>query len=136
MRHRMTLALAAAATTAAMASAVPALAAPATTHHTLHFNAVHIASHHFSKTAYAELNKDIQAGKVIATDEIDWSGTAATAALALDHGFLYGQFAFISDTAFAGKVTGGTGAYRGDTGTITGHIVSANDVAVTVNYQS
>jgi hypothetical protein len=137
MKHRTALALAAAAATAALAAAaIPALAAPGATRHTLHFNAVQIASHHFSKTSYAELDKDFRAGKVIATNEIDWSGSTATAVLALNRGFLYGQFAFISDTSFAGKVTGGTGAYKGDTGTITGHADSATEVTVTVNYQS
>jgi hypothetical protein len=136
MRHRITVALAAAAGVAAVATAIPALASPAATRHTLHFTAVQIASHHFSKTTYAELNKDVWAGKVIATDEIDWSGTAATAVLALNHGLVYGQFAFISSTAFAGKVTGGTGAYKNDTGVITGHVINATEAAVTLTYQS
>jgi hypothetical protein len=138
MKRRVTLALAAAAAIAATAPiGMPALAAPTASRHTLSFDAVQIASHQFSKTTFCALDKDVQAGKIIATDELDWSGTTATVALALNHGFLYGQFTINGKTGtFAGKVTGGTGAYTGDTGTISGHAISATQAAVTVTYHS
>jgi hypothetical protein len=138
MKRRMTLTLAAAAAIAAAAPiAVPALATPAATRHTLHFETVQVASHQFGKTTFAVLDKDVQGGKVVATDELDWSGSTATVALALNHGFLYGQFAFNGNSGtFSGKVTGGTGAYRGDTGTISGHAISATRAMVTVTYHS
>jgi hypothetical protein len=87
--------------------------------------------------AFRALDKDVRAGKVIATDELDWSGSTATVALALSHGFLYGWFTFNQKTGtFAGEVTGGTGSYRGDTGTISGRAISATKAAVTVTYRS
>jgi hypothetical protein len=138
MKRHMTLSLAVAAAIAATAPiAIPALATPAATRHTLHFDTVQVASHQFGKTTFCAIDKDVQAGKTIATDELDWSGTTATVALALSHGFLYGQFAINGKTGtFSGKVTGGTGAYRGDTGTISGHAISATRAAVTVTYHS
>jgi hypothetical protein len=137
MRARTYLALSAATLAAAASVAAPALAAPAASKHTLHFDAVQVASHQFSKTTSATLDTDVHAGKVIATDELDWSGATATVAIALNHGYLYGSFTFNGKTGtFAGKVTGGTGAYRGDTGTITGHALSATKSAVTVTYHS
>jgi hypothetical protein len=126
MRARTYLAAASAtAAIAAASAAMPAFAAD-TAGHTLRFDAVQVARHAFGKTTAAVLDKDVQAGKIIATDGLDWSGRTATVALALSHGYLYGRFTINATTgAFAGKVTGGTGAYRGDTGTISGHAISA-----------
>ena len=138
MKARTYLALAGAAAVAAAATvALPATAAPVATRHTLRFDAVQVASHQFTATTFAALDKDVRAGKVIATDELDWSGNTATVALALSHGFLYGWFTFNQKTGtFAGDVTGGTGSYRGDTGTISGRPISATKAAVTVTYHS
>jgi hypothetical protein len=137
MRARTYLALAAAAAVAATASAtIPALAAPAATVHTLHFEAVQVYAHQFSASSFIELDKDVSGGKVIGTNELDWSGNNATVALALSKGFLYGRFSVSNSGTFSGSVTGGTGAYRGDSGTITGHAVSSTMAAVTVKYRA
>jgi hypothetical protein len=137
MRARTYLALAAAGTAVAATAAValPAAAAQVTARHTLRFDAVQVATHQFSPSTSAVLDKDVRAGKVIATDELDWTGSTATVAIALSHGFLYGHFTVNQKTgAFAGVVTGGTGAYRGDAGTIRGQAISATKAAVTVTY--
>jgi hypothetical protein len=137
MRARNYLALAAAAAVTATASAaIPALAAPATARHTLHFDAVQVYAHQFSASSHIELDKDVSGGKVIGTDELDWSGNNAAVALALGKGFLYGRFTVSNSGIISGSVTGGTGAYRGASGSISGHAVSSTVAAVTVKYRS
>lgn len=137
MRARTYLALAAAAAVTATASAaISALAAPAATGHTLHFEAVQVYAHQFSASSFVDLEKDVSGGMVIGTDELDWSGNKAAVALALGKGFLYGRFTVNNKGMISGSVTGGTGAYRGASGTITGHGISSTVAAVTVKYWS
>ena len=141
MRARIYLALAAAAAvtaavTAAASAAIPAIAAPAAAEHTLHFDAVQVYAHKFSASSYIELDKNISGGKVIGTDELDWSGNNASVALALGKGFLFGRFSVSNSGVISGSVTGGTGAYRGASGTIGGRGVSSTVAAVTVKYRS
>jgi hypothetical protein len=128
----------AAITTIAIAAG-PALAAShnagtATATHTLSFTAkpVYTAS---GKTYRFELDKDVRHGKVIATDELDFTSPAdASVALARPGGYLYGKFTISNTGKLTGTITGGTGTYRGDTGTIQGHVLPAGGAQVTATY--
>jgi hypothetical protein len=138
MKVRTSLALAgSAAALAAGLAAGPALAAPAAGHtHTLKFTTHTITQHSLGKTGGAELDKDINGGKIVAYDTLDFgSGNGADVSLALPGGFLYGHLTFNTKTgAVTGKIIGGSSAYKGDTGTVTGVPVSKSVESVTVKY--
>lgn len=136
MRIRPSITLAAAAALSAAALAVPALAATGTASHTLRFTAVAVSRHSFGGNALVEIDKDVHAGKTVAYDELDITANTATVALGLKHGFLYGKFTINEKTGtLAGKVTGGTGAYKGASGTITGTIAMNGNASVKVVYK-
>jgi hypothetical protein len=132
MKIRKSVALAgSAAALAAMTglAAVPAFASGATVTHTLHFTA-----HKVAANSFGEVDKDTHAGKVIGYDALSYvASNRADVALSLHGGFLYGHFTISSSGALSGKVTGGAGAYKGDTGTIKGQGM-ANSATVTVTY--
>jgi hypothetical protein len=113
--------------------AAPALASSGST--TLHFTAKPIATQSFTKVYGSEVDKDVSGGKVISYNVLDFvSATSADVSLALKDGFLYGNFTVSSAGALSGKVTGGTGSYAGDTGTITGQGLQSGGAKVTVVY--
>ncbi len=142
MHVRKPAALAVAVVAAAAASAViavPALAGTgaAAATHTLNFTATQIASHSYTGVYGYEIDKDVYKGKVIAGDIVDSvSADQEDVTLALSDGFLYATFTVNSKGAFSGKVTGGTGAYKGDSGTIQGQVTNSSGTAanVTVTY--
>jgi hypothetical protein len=58
-----------------------------------------------------------------------------TLALDVKGGFLYGVVTTTDGgKTFSGKVTGGTGAFKGATGTITGKAISSTKTAITIIY--
>lgn len=61
------------------------------------------------------------------------SGTA-TVALDIKGGFLYGALATTNGTTYSGKVTGGTGPYKGATGTINVKAGAGNKASITIVY--
>jgi hypothetical protein len=134
MKVRKSAALAGAAVTAAAASAliaVPAFASPASSAsaHTITFISKTIASH-----GVGEVDKDVHNGKFVAYDVLNFvSSDRADVALGLKGGFLYGTFTLSNSGVISGHVTGGTGAYRGDRGTIRGQGEN-NGAHVTVTY--
>ncbi len=127
MKVRTSLALAGSAAALATAGllAGPALASSASATHTLKFTTHTITMHPLGKNGGAELDRDTHGGKIVAYDVLDFvSSNGADVSLALPGGFLYGHFTVNTKTGVvAGKVTGGSGAYRGDTGTIKGQPV-------------
>jgi hypothetical protein len=122
---------------------VPAVASARTTTHTLKFISVEKAEHSFSKTSFGEQDTDVNAkGKTVGFDMIYGSLTSATSATLnitgdLSGGFLYGTGTVnVKTGAFSkGKVTGGTGSFRGATGTIKAKDISATKTAVTITYK-
>ena len=63
------------------------------------------------------------------------SANGADVSLGLPGGFLYGHLTFNTKTGVVtGKITGGSGAYRGDTGTVKGAPTSKSVDSVTVKY--
>jgi hypothetical protein len=134
LRTSAVLAGSAAALAAAGWLAVPALASSGST--TLHFTAKPIATQSFTKVYGSSVDKDVSGGKVISYSVLDFVGAnSADVSLALKDGFLYGNFTVSSSGAFSGKVTGGTGMYTGDTGTITGQAQKSGAATVTLVYR-
>jgi len=138
MKVRTSLALAGSAAALATAGllAGPALASSATPTHTLQFTTHTITQHSVGKNGQVELDKDTHGGKVVAYDMLDFGrSNDADVSLGLPGGFLYGHLTFNTKTgAVTGKITGGSGAYRGDTGTVKGVPVGKSVSSVTVKY--
>jgi hypothetical protein len=145
MKIRTTVATACAAAllgTGAVVLPVAASASSAT--HTLKFISVTKQALTFTKTTGASQDTDVNAaGKTVGFDMIYFSATSATAAavnITVDTtgGFLYGTAtANIQTGAITnGKVTGGTGAFKGVTGTIKAKNLNKQGTrtAVTITY--
>ena len=125
------------------ATVVPAaLATPRTTAHTLHFHSLTLKQKQLSNRWFSESDKDVRNGKVIGYDVLLFHATSnntATARVAFTSkgGFLYGKFnATFTSTTFHGKVTGGTGIYKGATGTLLAHNLNSagTRTAVTLTF--
>ena len=145
MKIRTSIAAAGAAVVLAGAGAVllPAVASAHSTTHTLKFTAVSLNSAKFSKTAAGEIHKDVNsAGKIIGFDEIYFQVDPAThkpsggVTLDTNGGFLYGTLKFSNNPVQTGTVTGGTGSFKGATGTITAKDLnkSGTRAAITITY--
>jgi acyl-coenzyme A synthetase/AMP-(fatty) acid ligase len=123
--------------------AVAASAAGGT--HTLAFVSVQGKSVMFSKASGGQQDTDVNAaGKTVGFDMLYFvftSGStgAVSATIETTGGFLYGTFTFDAknNTTSNGKVTGGTGAFAGATGTIKTKSLNAagTRTAVTVTYR-
>ena len=146
MKHRITVAAIAAATALAGTAAlvVPASAstsAPKT--HTLSFTSVQQAVHNYTATVSSQQDKDVnRAGKVVGYDLlfIVFNPKTETAKLnftaVTGDGFVYGVASASAGPVIHGTVTGGTGAFRGATGTIvaTNLNPAGTKTAVTITY--
>jgi hypothetical protein len=95
----------------------------------------------FTRTNFGLQETDVNSmGKIIGFDDVNvtfTSRTSATARVTVDikGGFLYGTVTSTNGgKTFAGKVTGGTGPYKGATGTITGKAITSSKTAVTIIY--
>jgi hypothetical protein len=103
--------------------------------HTLHLRSHIVASHPVGTNGLVLLNKDYSGGKLVAFDVTDVvSPNSADVSFGLFRGFLYGTVTINHATGqLSGQVTGGSGAYQGDTGSITGRAVR-NGAILTVTY--
>ena len=90
-------------------------------------------------------DKDVnKAGKVIGYDVLRFSvnpktnTTSIGVAVDLSGGFLYGVMSESDGPVTHGTVTGGTGAFKGATGTITAKALNQNGtrIAVTITYHT
>jgi hypothetical protein len=121
---------------------LPAVASAHSASTTLKFVSVEKASVFFGKTALAQQDTDVNAkGKTIGFDELYVAVVSATTGNVnitgdISGGFLYGTGTINLKTgAFTnGKVTGGTGAFKGATGTIKAKAISKTKTAVTITY--
>ncbi len=123
---------------------LPALASASSTTHTLKFISKEKNSVMFTKASGGQQDTDVNAkGKTIGYDELYFTAASATTGavnVALDTtgGFLYGTLTvnFKTGKISNGKVTGGTGAFKGAAGTITAKNLNAKGTitAVTVKY--
>jgi hypothetical protein len=108
------------------ALAVPALASAHPATHTLKFTSVQKQSIELSKMSGGQQDTDVNAkGKAVGFDMLYFEGTSASTAtlfatIDTAGGFLYGTFVYHTKTGAItnGKVTGGTHAFAGATGTI------------------
>jgi hypothetical protein len=121
---------------------LPAVASAHSATTTLKFTAVQKATVMFSTAAQGIQDTDVNAtGKTIGFDMLYVTATspssgAANVTVDTKGGFLYGTFTinFKTGVVTNGKVTGGTGAFAGATGTIMVKTVSSTKHAVTITY--
>jgi hypothetical protein len=126
------------------AMVLPAVASASSATHTLKFTAVEKSSVGFTRTTGANQETDVNAaGKTLGFDMIYFKATSATSAavnITVDTsgGFLYGTATVSNKTGAVtnGKVTGGTGAFKGATGTIKAKVISKTKHAVTITYST
>ena len=113
------------------------------TRHTLRFTATAQQSTNLSPTSFAQDEVDTNAaGKIIGFDVINGVFNPRThtakgrVAFSTKGGILYGSLRFSNGPVTRGKVTGGTGKFRGVKGTIYGRNLNASGTrtAVTVRY--
>ena len=122
------------------ALALPAVASANSATHTLKFISVTKKSVQFTKTTIGQQDTDVNAaGKTVGFDMLYITFTSATSATVnitgdLSGGFLYGTGKESKAGFSNGKVTGGTGAFKGATGTIAGKAISSTKTAVTIIY--
>jgi len=103
--------------------------------HTLHLSSHIVASHRVGARGLVVFAKDYSGGKLIDFEVVDVvSPNSADISFGLFGGFLYGTVTINHATGqLSGQVTGGSGAYQGDTGTITGHALR-NGATLTLTY--
>jgi hypothetical protein len=146
MKVRTSLAAAGAAAVLSVTGAfsLPALASAHSSTHTLKFTSVQKAMASFTGTTLGQQDTDVNtAGKTVGFDEIYLAAISSSTAAAnyiLDTkgGILDATFTvnFKTGVVTDGKVTGGTGAFAGATGTFTAKALNtaATKYAVTVTY--
>ena len=110
--------------------------ADAGTTHTLNLTSRAVASHKVGTRGLVIFDKDYSGSSLVAFDVVDVvSSNTADISFGLFRGFLYGTVTINHATGqLSGQVTGGSGAYQGDTGTITGHTIR-NGAILTVTYR-
>ena len=103
--------------------------------HTLHLRSHIVASHRVGTRGLVVFAKDYSGGRLIDFEVADVvSPNSADLSFGLFRGFLYGTVTINHATGqLSGQVTGGSGAYQGDTGTITGHALR-NGATLTLTY--
>jgi hypothetical protein len=106
------------------AMVVPAIASARTTSHTLKFTSVTDRSISFTKTTGAQQDRDVNAkGKLIGFDQLYSTFNVKTGTgkgnvtLVVKGGILYASLTF-NQASVTGRVTGGTGTFKGAKGTI------------------
>ena len=144
MKLRTSLAAAGAAVVLGTTGALvlPAMASAHSVTHTLKFIAVQKASVNFTTATQGIQETDVNTtGKTVGFDMLYFnivssSSAAVNATIDTKGGFLYGTFNINLKTGALtnGKVTGGTGAFKGATGTITAKMISNTKHAVTITY--
>ena len=144
MKLRTSLAAAGAAAVLGVTGALvlPAVASAHSASTTLKFVSVEKAFAQFTTATFAQQDTDLNAvGKTIGFDELYFAATSASSANAnvtgdFSGGLLYGTFTvnFKTGAITNGKVTGGTGAFAGATGTIKAKSISKTKTAVTITY--
>jgi hypothetical protein len=121
---------------------LPAVASANSATHTLTFTSVQKGTVSFTTATQGIQDTDVNStGKTVGFDMLFFMATSATTGavnITFDTkgGFLYGTFTFNFKTGVVtnGKVTGGTGAFKGATGTIKVKTISSTKHAVTITY--
>ena len=144
LRTSLTAAGAAAVLGVTGALVLPAVASAHSATHTLKFTAVQKATVGFTTATGGIQDTDVNAvGKTVGFDMLYFkaaspSTVAVNFTVDTKGGFLYCTFTFHPRTGVVtnGKVTGGTGAFAGATGTIKVKTISRTRHAVTITYSS
>ena len=126
------------------ALALPAVASASSATHTLKFTAVTNKQIMFNQTSGGSQETDVNAaGKTIGFDVLYFAAVSATSAninVTFDTtgGLLYGtaNVSIKTNKVTNGKVTGGTGAFAGATGTITAKSAGKNREAISITYST
>jgi hypothetical protein len=128
------------------AALLPAVASASSATHTLAFTAVQVKSVGFTRTTGANQETNVNsAGKTVGFDMIYFTATWATTGainvtVDTSGGFLYGTgtINFKTGVFSNGKVTGGTGSFKGATGTIKAKDLNkaGTRTAVTITYST
>jgi hypothetical protein len=144
MKLRTSLAAAGAAVVLGTTGAfvLPAVASAHSTTHTLKFTAVQKATVGFTRATGGIQDTDVNAaGKTVGFDMLYFAAASASSVAVnftvdTKGGFLYCTFTFHPKTGVVtnGKVTGGTGAFAGATGTIEVKTISPTKHAITITY--
>ena len=142
LRTSLTAAGAAAVLGVTGALVLPAVASAHSASTTLKFTAVQKGTVKFSTAAQGIQDTDVNAAnKTVGFDMLNVTATSPTAGSAnvtvdANGGFLYGTFNinFKTGVITNGKVTGGTGAFAGATGTIKVNTISPTKHAITITY--
>jgi len=144
MKLRASLAAAGAAVVLGTTGALvlPAVASAHSVTHTLKFSALQKATAGFTRATGGIQDTDVNTtGKIIGFDMLYFAATSPSSVavnytLDTKGGFLYGTFTFNPKTGVVtnGKVTGGTGAFKGATGTIKVKTISRTRHAITITY--
>jgi hypothetical protein len=107
------------------ATSMSASGAPQT--RTVKFVAVETASHNFPPNGFAGTDVERHKGKVVGYDTFDGTFNLTThvarlrVAVSWRGGMLFIKGSQTEDGKFTGKITGGSGKYKGASGTVTGH---------------
>jgi len=122
---------------------LPAVASASSATHTLNFTAVTNKSIMFTKASGGSQETDVNAaGKTVGFDVLYFAASSATTGninVTFDTtgGLLYGTANVTKSGAVSnGKVTGGTGAFAGATGTIKAKSAGENHEAITITYST
>jgi hypothetical protein len=124
---------------------VPAVASAHSASHTLKFISKRVKTVAFAMPTAGFQDTDVNSiGKIIGFDEVNFLFTGATSgrgrvAIDANGGFLYGEIATTNAAeTFRGKVTGGTGKFKGATGTIKSKALNkaGTKQAVTITYST
>ena len=119
---------------------IPAVASAHNASHTLKFIDVTNNMVTFTRMTFGLQETDTSAGKTIGFDDVFFTITGKNSlrgnvALDIKGGLLYGIVTTTNGgKTFSGKVTGGTGAFHGATGTITAKAITSTKTAVTIIY--
>jgi hypothetical protein len=101
--------------------------------HTWKFVALQTGSHNFSRIAFGGTDKNRSKGKFAGYDVISGTFDISTRTADIDFalsrkgGLMYGHVTGTEGGQYAGRVTGGTGRYKGAKGTVTGHNAAQTD---------
>lgn len=124
-------ALSLAVTGASLAAATPAVHASS---HKLRFASVETAQKSFGATTFVSSDRDVRNGKVIGYDVVHvvfhpkTNTFSVTVAATFKAGTLYLVGTGSGESAdFSGRITGGTGVFRGAHGTVAGRAYGAHD---------
>jgi hypothetical protein len=118
-----------------------ALASGAT--HTLSFKSIQLKNVDLSSSRFVNIGKDVSKGKTIGGNLLSCGfrpsarAFRCTVSFALTGGQMYGTFLLTNstpDNLTHGRITGGVGAYKGVTGTLTGTSLPHHGENVTITY--